>query len=63
MEIKHPKIPLLKPLKFLIALKLLNQGFQGKKGILRHFKQIFKAFDILLIKLAILSPGSKYSAL
>ena len=38
MEIKHLKTLLLKLLKFLIALKPLNQGFQGKKGILRHFK-------------------------
>ena len=31
------------------SLKPLNQGFQGKKGILRCFKQIFKAFDVLLM--------------
>ena len=49
MEIKHPKILLLKILKFLIALKPLKPLFQGKKGILRHFEQIFKALDILLI--------------
>ena len=46
MEIKCPKILLL---KLLIVLKPLNQGFQGKKGILRHFKQNFKALNILLM--------------
>jgi len=49
MENKCSKILLLNLLKSLIALKLLNQGFQGKKGILRCSKQIFKAFDVLLM--------------
>jgi len=31
------------------AFKSLFQGFKGKKVILRHFKQIFKALDILLM--------------
>ena len=44
-----PKNSTFELLKFLIALKPLNQGFQGKKGILKHFKHIFKAFDILLM--------------
>jgi len=46
MENKCLKILLLKSL---IAFKPLKQGFKGKKGILRHFKQIFKALDVLLI--------------
>jgi len=49
MENKHPKILLLKLLKSFFALKPLNQGFQGKKGILRCFKQNFKALDVLLM--------------
>ena len=62
MENKRPKILLLNLLKSLIALKPLNQGFQGKKGILRCFKQIFKAFDVLLICIKCVTDNNDYVA-
>ena len=41
----------------MIALKPLNQGLQAKKGILRHFKQIFKALDVLLMQVLSMPLG------